>query len=271
MGRPWYATFPPVRVGVPCGGADHHLTWRKGALCLDDHDLGAEVALEALGGDPVPCVAVLRAWRAVCGSPRPLSAWGETAQLGSHAATPRAGPMRAQLDALPGPLHDVVAAASLVRAQRHAARGDAVNLPAQLHRLVAERFTDALRASLRPVRACGVRTDVRYTVRVTAVGEPPSVEVQSHRTGVRLEVGLSLGWLVEVWGRGAACVDGRLVLRMHPPGGLAMRWDVVDMQPEPALVAVSLRRDHEGTWHATDESPTPASGQGAWWSVRRLR
>ena len=60
----WQRGAPVVRSPVACEGVEHVVVWRRGALALAHHDLAAEEALAALGGQPPPCLAVVRAWRA---------------------------------------------------------------------------------------------------------------------------------------------------------------------------------------------------------------
>ena len=67
----WQRAAPAVRAHVACLGADHVVVWRRGALALAHHDLAAEEALVALGGEPPPCLEVVRAWRAGLVEPAP--------------------------------------------------------------------------------------------------------------------------------------------------------------------------------------------------------
>lgn len=62
---PWYEEMPAVSAEVECGGDAHRITWRRGKLLLEDHDLLAERSLAALGGAPPMCLQVLDAWRSV--------------------------------------------------------------------------------------------------------------------------------------------------------------------------------------------------------------
>lgn len=48
---------------MACRGQRHTVRWQRGKVVLADHDLPAERALVGLGGEPVPCLAVLDAWR----------------------------------------------------------------------------------------------------------------------------------------------------------------------------------------------------------------
>ena len=59
---PWYQALDPVTVRVRCGGEVHRVTWRRGRLVLEDHNLTAERSLAAFGGVPCPCMAVFDWW-----------------------------------------------------------------------------------------------------------------------------------------------------------------------------------------------------------------
>lgn len=59
----WWAGVAPVTVEVACGEELHRISWRRGKLVLEDHDLAAEQAFAALGGEACLCLEVLRAWR----------------------------------------------------------------------------------------------------------------------------------------------------------------------------------------------------------------
>ncbi|MGH9125072.1 MAG: hypothetical protein ACRDZ8_10160 [Acidimicrobiales bacterium] len=65
MARPprWYDYLPPVTATIPCGNRQHRITWQRGKLVLNDHDLSAERAMIALGGQACPCMQVLTMWR----------------------------------------------------------------------------------------------------------------------------------------------------------------------------------------------------------------
>ena len=68
----WHAGLPAVTAEIDCGGEQHRITWRRGKLVLEDHDIVAERSLTALGAESCTCVEVLDAWREASES-RPLS------------------------------------------------------------------------------------------------------------------------------------------------------------------------------------------------------
>jgi hypothetical protein len=65
--RRWYQGLPAVTGEIDCGGERHRITWRRGRLVLEDHDLLAERSLMALGAERPVCVEVLEAWREMRG------------------------------------------------------------------------------------------------------------------------------------------------------------------------------------------------------------
>ena len=60
--------MPPVSAEVACGEETHRITWRRGKLILEQHDLLAERSLTALGSPPPPCIEILDAWRKIRGT-----------------------------------------------------------------------------------------------------------------------------------------------------------------------------------------------------------
>jgi hypothetical protein len=64
MRRPrWYAERAAITVDLEVGPRVHRVSWRNGRLILHDHDPAAEEVLQALGGEPCPCVLVRDAFR----------------------------------------------------------------------------------------------------------------------------------------------------------------------------------------------------------------
>ena len=67
----WQRAAPVVRAHVSCHGDDHVVVWRRGGLALAHHDLAAEEALAAFGGQPPRCLEVVQAWRGGLVEPAP--------------------------------------------------------------------------------------------------------------------------------------------------------------------------------------------------------
>lgn len=69
MARRWYDELPAVRQPIAVDDATvHHITWRHGKVITEDHDLEAEQAFVALGGDTCPCLDIV----SLFDSPPPL-------------------------------------------------------------------------------------------------------------------------------------------------------------------------------------------------------
>jgi hypothetical protein len=59
----WWTGIAPTEIAVTCGDARHRVRWERGRLTVCDHgDVDDERALAALGGAPLQCVELARAW-----------------------------------------------------------------------------------------------------------------------------------------------------------------------------------------------------------------
>lgn len=255
--RRWWATLEPVTEHMDAGGAHHRLRWVDGRLVLCDHDLAAERALAALGGEPCLCVEVAEAWRQAVGDPDTL--WSMTGRTAGYAR---------ELTRLAGgrgrpPAVRVFAAGP--GGFRHAAMSDwadrlrrawrlellASLSPALRNRVVLSAVVAALRrapdparavapatvdrareALLRSVQAWGPR---RRSFEVTAevwvdARRAPAVAglLETHRGAVAAAVGP--GWLLSVWAPGLAVTEDCFVVEAGPVRGgrcrvRAVRWE----------------------------------------------
>lgn len=296
----WWAAVGPATVEVSCGEERHRISWRRGKLVLDDHDLAAEESFAALGGEPALCLEVLRAWRAGIDDREVLWFW-DTPRRGSpdmsemlaqvrsqhqrllaghrrlvvsggrHAGRPvppeileqlrtqaAAEYRRSLLSALPDDLRLRLGLAAIVRACRHqtdrtwyAARAEDVRTA------LSARAVPAVEASMRAWRG---RLSSHHTLVVECwiarPDEAPNVCGLMDDAGGWAAVSLPMLWLVDVWARGVALVDGCLVLAVldHDAAGdhldvTAARWErrlPAGSTPvvEPAVV---VRVD--GAWH----------------------
>ncbi|MBM3683412.1 MAG: hypothetical protein FJW83_02555 [Actinobacteria bacterium] len=262
----WADDAAPVEVSVACGPSIHRLRWSGGRVETCDHDLDAEEALVAFGGDVLPCVRLHRLWRDAVADGGFLEEWarrpepdpvrrdwlaGALRRLraeGVQDLLPALPPGRAErmgevLVDLPAPLLDraAVAAAARVLERRVAVGPPPPGLDAVVD-AVRVRLRSAFVASLRRwaevVRPAAL-VPLRCGVRPTA-GGPPVVRgrLDGRTSGAHLVVDVS--WLVDVWGRGIAVVDGDLVVaaddrhasvlrwRRHPAGGLIAEVEEVE-------------------------------------------
>jgi hypothetical protein len=51
-----------LSVDVECSGSSHRVTWDSGELTLHDHNVEAELTLNALGAEPAYCISLFEAW-----------------------------------------------------------------------------------------------------------------------------------------------------------------------------------------------------------------
>lgn len=245
----WCDHIEPATALVACSGAEHRVTWRKGKVVLEDHDVGAERAMLAFGGELPECLKVLQLWRNLHSwalsievfrqvqaslGPAALLAPGELAarnQLGLMLTWERAWKHWVWFSEHGRLLHDHVRPDVLPLLREH------------LKFWMAER---------------GCRRISSATVEVPR-GGPATLQGQMDSVGVRASVSVGATWVVEVWGRGIALVDGGFVLETlgHAEHGAAVlvraaRWDEAEpgvFRPVPAPARV--RRDAAGAWHLT--------------------
>jgi hypothetical protein len=256
----WFRGFARQSLEVACEGTAHHVVWRSGKLVVVDHDVPRELALAALGGSAPRCIEILLTWRR-------LHRRGELAPLGdleSMFGAPQAwrgsaaalGGGASDAAALPLPLLRLAALAAIVRAER---RWGDTSLPNEdrrrLEHFLAARAREAVEASIRPLRYARPQFRVTVSCAVGEAGADPSVDFVGS-PGHRLNCRLPLTWIVRVWARDAAVVDGTAVLAMQPsvgPGAqsvLALSWEPAGWYGlRPLHVSGVVRRDPTGSWH----------------------
>lgn len=206
---------------VDCSGGVHRVAWRRGKLVLEDHDLGAEQTMLAFGGDMPACLATLQLWRN-------LHTWAMAAELFGQVQARMGG------DAVFGPgelagAHQLGLALTWERAWRRA------DFFSEHGRLLGEQLRKkalpALRDHLRFwLRDRGSRRVSSVQVEVARGGPPARLAGEMDSVGVRATATLSARWLVGVWGRGLAVVDGAFVVDVEdavadPLRVRAVRWD----------------------------------------------
>ena len=285
--RRWGDSFDPVVVRVRCGDAVHRVTWRRGKLVLEDHDLTAERSLAVLGGADCPCMAILRSWsgddadwaqlldrvRAIEGPTDPGG--GRTvAVLPSEADFRRTIVLPGNLDpslvahlraqeremyrqavlyALPPALRQRFLLGAVMRAGRRWERIPP-DVRVDAERVVTRRVRHAVSAGMRSWRRLEPR--LRPFVEVTLV--PPSgkrsLSGWIDHAGASAAVALPVSWLTTVWARGAALVDGCFVLEaVDGRDGVeadVVRWErVTSAASEPITVPARLCRERSGQWH----------------------
>ena len=283
----WCDTIAPVTIPVRCGDAVHLVSWRRGKLVLEDHDLTAERSLGALGGEPCPCVRILQAWSGPATKPSELVQYfGAIKELLQR-------PTSAITYDVPD-IADVVApsASFSPRAMTRAARARIE----QFRREQGDRFvrwtfpTELLsRYVLGVVVRCGrqwesLGLEEQWAIQdrlipraETSILESITSWCQVHAVNVHIEgqfVGphdkpaitgyvaghrgeaffsLPLTWAIDVWAAGRAVVDGCFVLEATDgPGGAeatVVRWErLTPAGSEPVAVPARLWHTSEGAW-----------------------
>lgn len=248
----------PATAEVACNGELHRITWQRGKLKLEDHDLAAERTMLAFGGAVPACLQALQLWRN-------LHSWAMSGQLLQQMQS-RLGPGGLLV---PGDLqrvHELGLVLTWDRAWRHSRYfSDHGRL---LEEQLRERALPPLKEHLRHwMPEFGCRRVSAIELKVLRAGQQPGVHGQMDTVGARVTAILGARWLVEVWARGLALVDGSFVLEVvdeEPGGGAgaiparAVRWERqrggwVAPVGSPALV----RPRPEGGWQL-EWAPGPA-------------
>jgi len=285
----WSATAPPLHLEVACGPDRHRLEWRQGQVLLADHpDLAAERALVALGGPQPACLARLQLWQEAVADGGFLAEWVEEAHLsaarlswlgmalerlrleGFHEFLRHLPPARAErmgqfLHRFPRPWLDRAACA----VSAAVVEGDGVRCglaPELVTQAVAHRlrrsFVDSIGGRL---TAWGAAALVPLAITVSPDGGP-AVAGSVTGPGRSVTITVGRGWLHQVWGAGAAVIDGHLVLALDPaPEAGSQATVVVWHRPEPAtgdrpaLASIEIAAaSHDGRrWRLDGLDPGP--------------
>ncbi len=260
----WAWGVTPQVAELDCHGGRHTVSWRWGHLVLDDHHLGAEAVLEALGGEPAPCLAVLTAWRKAVAEDRE--------RVGFRRRDP----------ALPAALQPAIDQARLARRLRAWRTGalDRRELP-RLHRQLLEEVRLALAAAVAPHRRPVAGSRVELTLHPLEPGEDSALEVEVRPGRVRVELSTGPTWLLEVAARGLARLDAGLVVEVagaDRAGGCVtatvLHWPADQgLEASPTVETLVLRRDPARGWTVLDRAAdAPSVPRSAlWWRVRTSR
>ena len=217
----WYDPFPEATSTVICGGETHRITWRRGKIVLEDHDLTAEKAMMAFGGEMCPCMRVLEVWIEQFRMPPDLFDAMPT-WLGEHAfllPTELAVPRRM----------------GFVHTWERAWRFESY-LPTKQAKLLTEELKDkALPALRQHLNAWKAKTGARIVAGAQVVlipsNEPPAVEGTTDRVTMRATAKLHGTWVADVWPHRIAVVDDAFVVELRKARTLndlevtAVRWE----------------------------------------------
>lgn len=245
----WCDHIKPATALVTCSGTEHRVTWRKGKVVLEDHDVGAERAMLAFGGELPACLKVLQLWRNLHSWAMSIELFRQVQKSLGPAALLAPGELAAR--------NQLGLMLTWERAWRNSAWfSDHGRL---LHEHLRADVTALLREHLKYWMAERGCRRISSAVLEVPPGEPPSLRGQMDTVGVRATVSLGAGWVVQVWGRGLALVDGAFVLEVvgHDEHGAAVlvravRWD--EAEPgvfRPVAAPARVRRDDAGAWRLT--------------------
>ena len=244
----WCHHVPPVTALVECSGERHRVTWRRGKVVLENHDLTAETAMLAFGGKPFACLGVLKRWR-------DMHTWAMSGELFRQMQA-RLGPEVV----LPGDLNSAHELGLMLTWERSWRRS---SYYADYERLLLEQVRKRALAPLREHLAfwrqrSGSRLLSPPQLELLRPGQAPSVRGYMDKVRVTATAALGVAWVHRVWARGMALVDGAFLLDVEPE---------VAAGSELVVQAVRWEDRQSGTW-----VPVAATGRlGAHEGRHRLR
>ncbi|MGH9154778.1 MAG: hypothetical protein ACRD1K_02740 [Acidimicrobiales bacterium] len=232
--------------------------------------------MAALGGTPIPCLAILAAWRVAGRCPEDFLA--DLRPLAVESPPPE---VCEAPDWLAGaqwvPARSGLAPEDVQRVQAQWARRLLVSLPPPLLGRLAlgsvlaleRRWEDHLsrvrsmgRLELLPRARCAVVDTMMawwgdgpfppadVDCRMIGRDEKRSLVGRIDRARGQATVELPLSWLVEVWARGLAVVEGGVVLDVAGDRAEVVRWQrTTPFAAEAVADRARLRRDDRGEWH----------------------
>ncbi|MDP8938355.1 MAG: hypothetical protein M3O23_11625 [Actinomycetota bacterium] len=251
----WYHALPEATATVECEGDRHQVSWRRGKLVLEAHDLAAERTMEVLGGEPCVCMRVLRLWQEQFGMPPELFAQLQT-WLGENAF-------------LAPPEFSMVRELSMVLGwEREWRKTFFMNRKHEqlLQGRLKERATPSLRQHLTHWKErSGARVVGAATVQVLRSDQPSAVTGRMDRVAVRASASLVPRWITDVWVKGIAVVDGAFVLEVVEAISWselrvrAVRWEPgAEGQLDPVDAPAQLSYRGQAWWLAWDDDAPPA-------------
>lgn len=243
----WYHHVDGVSATLECEGEQHRVSWQRGKFKLHDHDLAAERAMLVLGAEPCPCLRALRMWRDQFGMPPEIFNQMHT-WLGDDAVlAPK------EMD-LPRQLAMMVSWARSWRQWRYLDKHGRL-LQDRAHELAAPLFRQHLTLAR---QRFGSRVISSAAVRIVPDTEVPGVIGQMDPVKVAATAALHPSWLVEVWPRGFAVVDGCFVIEVmedswERPLVRAVRWDDGNGRIRRPVAAVARLEGGNREWHLSWE------------------
>ncbi len=249
----WYDPLPEATSTVQCGGETHRITWRRGKIVLQDHDLTAEKAMMAFGGEMCPCMRVLEVWVEQFRMPPDLFGQMHT-WLGDQAFL-----LPTEM-ALPRKM-------AFVHAWERAWRFESYLPTKQADLLTGELRDKALPALRQHLNGWKAKTGARIVAGCQVVLAPtnrtPSVDGTTDRVTMRASAMLHGTWVADVWPYGIAVVDDAFVVDLRKARTLndlevlAARWEPHGSGWKAVTAPARVWRDGGagGEWRLTWDAP----------------
>jgi hypothetical protein len=255
----WYDDVAPSTAVVLCSGEQHRVTWRRGKVVLEDHDLSAEQALLALGGERCTCMLVLKMWRDQWLLPpemfKTMSSWLGPKSFLAPAALER-----------PRQLSKV---RNWERSWRRSSCTDkhGTLLEEDLVRLATGAWRDYIARSSELIG----RARPSIELRMARPGQPATVIGGVDGRRVYVNAAMGHAWIVDVWGRDISVVGDGFVLEVldeEPPRSMVVRaagWEMAPGQHQLGVRLARVERNARGRWSLTwiNEPSAPGSGVAA--------
>ena len=254
LGR-WCDHVAPATALVPCSGEQHRITWRRGKVVLEAHDLTAEETMLAFGGQPCACVQALRLWRN-------LHSWSMSGQLFQQ-MTARLGADTVLAPGALGAVHELGLLLTWERMWRRSAYfSDHERL---LREQLLKRAVDPLRRHVAYWKnRVGSRRTPVVDVQAQRPGRPGLLSGSMDAVGGRVTASLGTAWVLRVWARGLAVVDGAFVVEMvddvsepDSPEVRAARWEEQGADVHTAVVRPARVRSAGEGWDLTWSEDPP--------------
>ena len=272
-------------------GATHRVTWRRGKLVLEDHDIEAEQALIAFGGERCLCLDVADLFAA----PPPLheivktdSARATKVQRALRSMTPPQVRFQGAAQAIPPSIHSRMQtefeehfarqrrlmvlrlvegdlrrrllSASAVAATRRGVEGypdDWIGLTKFFAGEIAPGVEWSLRGARRNLPA-GAK--VNFHLRLLEDDGDPVIEGVVSRGGGTIQLAVQPRWLADVWAHDLTLVDDNPVVAVNERNSVDTAWVTVVCWSrtrfeltEPRLEPLFITRDELGFWHSASD------------------
>ncbi len=248
----WYDAIPESTAAVDCGGESHRVTWRRGKLVLEAHDLTAERAMLAFGGEPCPCMRVLDMWvnqfRMAPDQFLQLRKW-----LGPNAF-------------LAPEEFAVVRRLAMILSWERSWRATFFFRVKQAQLLADELKAAALPHLREHANAWKPKTGARVLsgcqVGLVPTNQPATLDGTTDRVAMKVTAQLQPTWVVEVWARGIPTVDDAFVLKLVEARSVddlrvvAGRWETTGSGTWATVTAPARvwRDDPGGGWRLAWEA-----------------